>query len=171
MLKSLLFIIGSLSAVIGGVVIAATKPAIAWASGGGRWTPEEMLNAAGADASISATPISAGSVTSFVNTLTAWLVGIAVAIFVLRVVLTAINRMVFGNGTGKSSAQGQGGSSSSSGLDLTAIPLIGAYPDSDSWANIWKRFIVQLAIVAGAWFIVQLLMGIILWIFGEMSIS
>ena len=73
--------------------------------------------------------------------------GVAVVVFVFRIVITAVDRMVFG------------------GSQFNSIPLVGSYKnegDTQAWGNIFRKFAVQLAIVAGTWIIVSLVAGIVL---------
>lgn len=97
------------------------------------------------------------SVNSAVHNIVVWILGIAIGIFVMRVVLTAVDRMLI--------------SDSPDGSFLTNIPLVGAYPPPSrdggyAWKDIWISFAKQLAICVGAWVIVEAILGLISWLLG-----
>lgn len=86
--------------------------------------------------------------------------GIAIAVFVLKVILTAVDRLIFGG-------------SSNSSFRLDEIPLVGAYadPERDSggdgpsspwtWQRIWIHFAIQITLCVSAIFITNLLISLI----------
>lgn len=139
------------------------------------WDAEEMMNSAGKTGQLNVTEVNASTVDQWVTGITNWLIGIAVVIFVLRVVLTAVDRMVLGNtqdgmggrpGPGGPGGPGAPGGPQGSGFRLCDIPVVGAYPPNISWKQVWINFAKNLALVVGAYIIVQLIMGVILWLIG-----
>lgn len=85
--------------------------------------------------------------------------GLAVIVFVLKVVLTAVDRFIFVG-------------SSNNGFRLDELPLIGAYrnPERDdghdggsawTWPHIWGHFAIQVGLCAGAWVITEFLIRLI----------
>ena len=138
------------------------------------WDAEEMMNSAGKTGQLNVTEVNAGTVDKWVTGITNWLIGIAVVVFVLRVVLTAVDRMVLGNtqdGMGGRPGPGGPGDQQGSGFRLCDIPVVGAYPPNISWKQVWINFAKNLALVVGAYIIVQLIMGVILWLIGVSTSS
>lgn len=114
-------------------------------------------------------------ITSVCTSVTSWAIGLAVAMFILRIGLTAIDRMLLPRQGTKDA------------FHLSQIPIIGAYPDPDeitemtdneklamslsgkkggrprrwTWQVIWVNFAKQLAVCAGAWILVRVLLGIV----------
>lgn len=106
---------------------------------------------------------------SITRSFTNYAFGVAIVIFTLRVVLTALDRMVLTNTNGDKV------------LRLSDIPIIGAYPDpvdqemyaderdgdkkqqasSWTWSHIWRHFAIQIAIVSGIWAFIGILLGIL----------
>ena len=90
---------------------------------------------------------------------------LAIIAFILKIVLTAVDRMLFDNGNN--------GNQTSNGSTLVNIPVIGAYPqpmgDGDTkgytWKRVWTNFAIQLAIAIGAYFFVTLTLRVILAVF------
>lgn len=84
---------------------------------------------------------------------------IVVGAFVLRIVLTAIDRLILaGNGN--------------EGFRLDEVPLVGAYRDPErggadrkgvawTWTRIFSHFALQLVLCLSAWVFVEFLMGVI----------
>jgi hypothetical protein len=162
--------LGSLLLLSSGLATAATiAPQYASALG---WEANDMIkNTTGATGMTAAT-IDQQSLAKWVTDFTTFLLGIAIVLFVLKVVLTAIDRMIFKSDVGGSdsgSKQRSGGSSS--GFSLADIPFIGAYPQGTDWKDIWKHFALQIAIVAGAWVLVQVMVGVVLFVFSSITVS
>lgn len=112
--------------------------------------------------------VSAGSMQSKVRSIAGWALGIAVSIFVLKVVLTAVDRILFDRESLETSTVGNTHYFSES--FLVGLPIIGAYPSPEhqdggetgyTWKRIWLNFMLQIAIAAGAWVIVSLLVGLV----------
>lgn len=140
----------------------ALAPSTAMALG---WDISDEAKATGAT---NTTDSSAEAWGPIVHVVTQWAFGVAIVIFVLRVALTAIDRMFL--------------SHSDARFRLSDIPIIGAYPDPSeqytpegasndknagpqhawTWGRIWKRFFIEVAIVAGAYAIVSVLLGVIM---------
>lgn len=159
----------------------AIAPTQAYATG---WDVSDEANAVGATQD-AARSVQAPTISTVFGAVTNWVAGIAVAIFVLRVAMTAIDRMVL---------SGQHGWHA---FKLSEIPFIGAYPDPDdiiemdeananayaaqhghtkrqtlwTWRRIWKRFALQIGIVAGIWAIMRILLGITVMIAQQTGIS
>ena len=130
------------------------------------WDPKDMINKAGGDSGVG---LKAGSITqeslaNWVMGFTTFILGIAIVLFVLKVVLTAVDRMVLGNvdGSGKST-KGNGG------FSLANIPIIGAYDYNVEWKTVFIHFGKNVAIVAGAWVLVQIVVSVILFVFGTLT--
>lgn len=136
------------------------------------WQPKDMMDAAGkTSGDIKPTQIDASTVDKWVTGITNWIIGIAVVVFVLRVVLTAVDRMVLGNTQdgmegGRPGPGGPGGPGPQGGFRLSDIPVVGAYPTTVPWKKVWINFAKNLALVVGAYVLVQLIMGIVLWLIG-----
>jgi hypothetical protein len=164
--------LGSLLLLSSGLATAATiAPQYASALG---WEANDMIkNTTGATGMTAAT-IDQQSLAKWVTDFTTFLLGIAIVLFVLKVVLTAIDRMIFksdiGGSDGGKQRSGSGGGSSS-GFSLADIPFIGAYPQGTDWKDIWKHFALQIAIVAGAWVLVQVMVGVVLFVFSSLTVS
>ena len=161
--KTIFYAIGSSLLVIT-PLLSLLDPDISYASesGGLGWSPQEFINDPNTGLADEGNPDTAfQAVSTFVNTASTAVAGFAIIFFVLRVALTAIDRMVLENGS--SSANKTNPS------PLVSIPFIGAYPYSYEWKHIWLTFFKQFAIIAAAWSIVQLLMGVLLLFFGKMQ--
>lgn len=100
--------------------------------------------------------------------------GIAVSLCVIKLVLTAINKVVFykGGETGSPSLtqQGrpgkgrQGAELNDSPFDLTELPgFIAAYPPTLSWRAIFAKVFIAIAIILGIWVIMGVLLGFLNW--------
>ena len=91
---------------------------------------------------------------------------IAVAIFVLKIILTAVDRLILAGG------------SSDESFRLDDVPLVGAYRDPErdvkggqtgaawTWSRIWAHFALQVGLCVSAWVITELLMGVISSVIG-----
>lgn len=142
----------------GAAILAAPVPALAASSS--QWDVSSMLNSAGKQSGSTPVDVSANTITTWVNGIVSWAVGIAVALFVLRIALTAFDRFVLAN-------------SNTTWHVPLAYPNPGdeRYDENDiqgntppegwTWKRIWINFGKNLGIVAGAWLLVQLVMGII----------
>lgn len=162
---------GRAALLLGGIAGAglAAAPLTAWAEGGQvGWNVNTIITGGSANEQLGITEWSAQSVSDVVTKFTTWLIGIVVVIFVLKVVLTAVDRLLFSNSKGGGGGRGGGGGNSGGGL-LTQIPVVGAYSETMAWKDVWIHFGKNLAIVAGAWIIVQVISGIILWGFSAMQ--
>jgi hypothetical protein len=166
------------------IMMAATclaTPVTAHAIG---WDVQEEADAVGASQSAAANAQPA-TIAPIFTAITNWAVGIAVAIFVLRVAMTALDRFVF---------SGQGAAPA---LKLSEIPFIGAYPDPDdliemdeananayaaqhghtknetlwTWGRIWKRFAIQMGIIAGVWILMRVLLGVVIMLSQATAVS
>lgn len=135
---------------------------------GSQWDPQEMMENAGSAGGIDVQPLTAERLAEAVKTFTSYIIAIAVILFVLKVVLTAVDRMVLGN-SAESVEFGGGGPNGQNNLTkfrLCDIPLIGAYKPEVAWKRVWIHFATQLAIIAAAWLIVQVIMQVILMLIG-----
>ena len=148
------------------LAISLAAPATAIAADG-QWTAESMLNSAGESDTFDnnkVKKINGEYITGIVNNIASWAIGIAVALFVLRVVMTAVDRMIVGEKVDPRTGRVQS--------VLSSIPVIGAYPPKDmqgngyDWKDVWLNFAKQLAICVGAWFLVNLIMGLVSWFMG-----
>lgn len=160
LLKTLRYaLVGTSGLSLGGM---ALLPAVAFAQSG-KWDPSGILKTGGKDAGVEASDITAETVQGWVGSIVNWAIGIFVAFFVLRIALTAFDRMVLAN------------------MPTTAhVPL--AYPNPGderydpgefpgqaqgwTWKRIFVNFAKNIAIVAGAWVIVQVIMGLVVFFFG-----
>lgn len=142
-----------------GTVALATNPgggnngsaSVSSGSSGGTWSPTDLLDESGVERK----DVTGASVNGVVRNIAGWALGIAISLFVLRVVLTGIDRILVGN---------EGGHSF-----LSSIPLVGAYPPPSAdgegypWKDVWINFAKNLAMVVGAWVIVNALVGLVEW--------
>lgn len=142
-----------------GVSILAT-PVPAMAAVGGQYGVSEMLNNAGRDAGVQPTVINGSTVTYWVNGIANWAVRIAVAFFVLRIVLTAIDRFVLANSNTTAHVPLSYPNPGDERYDENDVKG-NTPPEGWTWKRIWINFGKNLGILAGAWLIVQLIMGII----------
>lgn len=126
------------------------------------WEPNEMISSATGQANIDPTVVTQANIAGVVQTVTRWILGIAIVLFIAKVVLTAIDRMLFQDPkAGRNSSDKDG--------FLQQIPVIGAYPADQEWKNVWLHFGKNVAIVVGAWLIVQILVGIVSFVFTSIS--
>ena len=125
----------------------------------------DMLGNAGNQGGFKVDNINGSSINATVTAIAGWAIGVAVALFVLRIVLTAVDRMVLGG-------QDQYGQQQSV---LSGIPIVGAYPPKQqdgsgyTWKDVWLNFAKQLAICVGAWFGVSLVVGVISWLMNTVT--
>lgn len=134
------------------------------------WTPNAAISGM-AGHSVSVKKFDEQTLMNWVQTIAMWLLGIAVILFVFKVVLTAVDRLIFGNQDGNVQFGGNGGGGKGGGDAgiLTKIPAIGAYPANVPWKEIWIHLAKNIAIVAGAWVVVQLIVQVVLWLFGTVT--
>lgn len=128
------------------------------------WSAGTMLNNGASEAGVGIRNVDSGSANNWVVGIAKWIIGLAVVCFVLRVVMTAVDRMVLGNiddGSQRGPRFGQ-----ESGFRLSDIPMIGAYPPDVPWKQVWLNFAKNLAIVVGVYLIIELIMGVIMWLIG-----
>ena len=154
--------------ILAGIPILAT-PSMALAG----WTDDTLNSAAQRVGQTDAKEAGGGSIIEALSTLTNWLLGISLVLFVLKVVLTAVDRILVDYE--KNSAYQAGGESSL----LVSIPIVGAYPPPDqysdggdtgySWKRIWINFATQLIIAVAAWFFVRMIFGALLAVFGSLT--
>lgn len=146
---------------VGMTAIGTGMPTVAFAAKG--YQPNDILKEAtseGTGGNINANELTGDALSERVTSIATWAIGVAVVLFVLRVVLTAVDRMVLGG-------EDQYGNQQSV---LAAIPMVGAYPPKQndgsgySWKDIWLNFGKQLAICAGAWFLVNLMVNAVSWL-------
>lgn len=159
---------------LGGALLATglasfmmTLPQQAFALG---WQAKDMIANTSGVTELDAKPITQAEVAGWVTSVTTWVLGLAIVFFVLKVVLTAVDRMLFQNkmdGTARGGAKGGGGGED--GSVLSRIPFVGAYPQTEPWKEIWIHFGKNIAIVAGAWVLVNLVVNVILWLFGAIT--
>lgn len=138
-------------------------PAVAYASDGRLgWS---MSGGDGGNGILADDPTGAftpDSVMSVVTVLIRTGLGIAIAVFVLKVVLTAADRLLIGGTV----APGPAGPPQEQSM-LSQIPLIGAYPPPEptgggyTWGAIFKRFFIQVSLCVGALLITELALGIL----------
>lgn len=155
------------SLVVIGAATATLMPttALAYNSGAPDWSAGTMLSNGASDAGVKIRNVSSGDINDWVIGISKWIAGLAVVFFVLRVVMTAVDRMVLGNiDDGQQHGGGTRGPQQNSGFRLSEIPVIGAYDPSVSWKQVWLNFAKNLAIVAGAYLIVMLIMNVVLWL-------
>lgn len=145
-------LIASMPAAIG---TALATPAFA----AGQWKVNDMLTNAGKEAGVQPTQVTAGTITEWVNTIVSWAIGIFVAFFVLRIALTAFDRMVLANSNSTAHVPGAYPNPGDERYDPNDVQ--GAPPEGWTWKRIWINFAKNIAIVAGAWAFVQLIMGIV----------
>lgn len=151
----------------GAAALGAGIPLLAGASvafaGDERFTPDSILESAGQQGSLEFEEVNGSTINTRVTAIAGWLLGVAIAIFVLRVILTAVDRMVLGGDDPYRPANS----------GLAAIPLIGAYPSKDaqgngySWKDVWINFGKNLAICIGAWVLVNMMVGAVSWFMTE----
>jgi hypothetical protein len=155
-------ILGNVLLIFSGIfIITMLSPQYASALG---WEANDMIkNTTGATGMTAAT-IDQQSLAKWVTDFTTFLLGIAIVLFVLKVVLTAIDRMIFKDPNNKSKA-------AAGTFTLASIPFIGAYPWDVEWKDIWKHFALQIGIVAGAWVLVQVMVGVVLFVFSSLTVS
>ena len=135
------------------------------------WKANDMIQNTSGATGMNAASINKETLATWVQNFTTWILGIAIVLFVLKVVLTAVDRLVFdsqGDGKGGTRKNLENGKGNGGGV-LCQIPLIGAYDPSMAWKDIFIHFGKNLAIVAGAWVIVQIVTGVILFVFDALT--
>lgn len=103
------------------------------------------------------------SVATTVSSVAKWIIGMTIVLFVLKVILTAVDRMLLSSPEAGDSV-------------LVRLPVIGAYPMVDpgnpgkkgyEWKNIWILFFIQLLVCAGVWFFIDVIIGLISALLGR----
>lgn len=148
-----------LYACTGALTIVALVPETALAAGG-QWDVDSMLEKGGQTAGISVTTVTAETITQWVNRIVSWAIGIFVAFFVLRIALTAFDRMVLANSNSNAHVPFAYPNPGDERYDPNDIKG-NTPPEGWTWKRIWINFGKNIAIVAGAWVLVQLVMGIV----------
>lgn len=136
------------------------------------WSADKMLSDGAETAGVSITKVDSGGANNWVVGIAKWIIGVAVVCFVLKVVMTAVDRMVLGNlddGSQRGGSRRRG--LQRDGFRLSDIPMIGAYPPDVPWKQVWLNFAKNLAIVVGVYFIIEIIMGVILWLIGVTSVQ
>lgn len=142
---------------------ALVLPGVAMAADS-QWSPESMMRNAGGTAGLDVNnnKITTENVTAWVNSVVSWAVGIFVAFFVLRIALTAFDRMVVANMNTTFAVPGAYPNPGDERYDKNDIQNEGATVGW-TWKRIWINFAKNIAIVVGAWIIVQLIMNLVLF--------
>lgn len=164
-------VITLLSATGTSIVSLSTTATQAHATG---WDISDEANAVGATKSAEKYA-STGVMLPIIQSIANWALGLAITIFILRVALTALDRLAFSHQGAKTS------------FTLSEIPFIGAYPNPDdfelmdetnakayamthgkpkqnefwTWKRIWTRLFTQLIFATGSWMIVKILLGLL----------
>ena len=133
------------------------------------WKANDMIQNTSGATGMNAASINKETLATWVQNFTTWILGIAIVLFVLKVVLTAVDRLVFDSGADNKKTMGQNAKGQNGGGILCQIPLIGAYDPTMAWKDIFIHFGKNLAIVAGAWVIVQIVTGVILFVFDALT--
>lgn len=109
-----------------------------------RFTPESIFEAAGETGSTEFAEVNGSALNARITDLAGWLLGVAIAIFVLKVILTAIDRMLIGGDVravpidkkpGRILAANQHKPKHAKAPNLSfleAIPIVGVYPKPDA---------------------------------------
>lgn len=165
------------AAILAGLPLVAA-PSVALA--GGDWIDGTLDTAAQQVGQSEAGTASGSGIIEKVTAVTSWLLGIAIVIFVLKVVLTAVDRILFDRESNITHQVGNTNYFQNSAL--VSIPIIGAYPPPESrpnnpyaeradkgytWKRIWINFAVQILIAVAAWFFVQIIVSLLLAIFSK----
>lgn len=144
------------AAVAASGVAVALAPAVALADG---WASDITGNAAERTGDSGGKTVTASDINDRVQSITAWLLGLAIGIFVLKVVLTGIDRILLDKDT-----------NGAKDSPLVNLPIIGAYPQPSekpggergyTWQRIWTNLFLQVAITVAAWLIVGFIIGLI----------
>lgn len=146
---------------VGTAALSMGAPSVALAVKGG-YSPNDVLDQATSEAGggIENNALTGDALNERVSAIAGWAIGLAVVLFVLRVVLTAVDRMVLGGEDAYGNQQSV----------LAGIPVVGAYPPKQNdgsgytWKDIWINFAKQLAICAGAWFLVNMIVSLVGWL-------
>lgn len=149
-----------------GAITAGTLLAPATALANNQWNPKTMLQNAGQSAGVHVNEINTSTVTGWVNTVVSWAIGIVVAIFVLRIALTAFDRMVLANNNSTAHIPFAYPNPGDERYDPNDIRG-NTPPEGWTWKRIWINFAKNIAIVAGAWLLVQIVMQIVLMVMNQ----
>lgn len=155
-----------------GMSVAALSACNANTSGGGgvgqgvhTWSADEILGSSNGGITIDQNTVSNG-----IKNFAQFIIAMAVVFFVLRVVLTAVDRMVFANLGAQVrvpfSYPNPGDDrwdldDKQNGLDRT-MPW--------TWKRIWLNFAKNIGIAAAAWLLVQLVVAMIQFVLGNVSV-
>lgn len=160
----------SLGALAGLGVVMLPEMAFAATGGasGAQWNVSSMLNNAGSNSGVGfkADALQSSSIADKVNGVASWIIGLAVIFFVLRVVLTAADRMVFANSNTTFHvpfAYPNPGDERYDENDLKGKQP----PEGWTWKRIWLNLAKQIALAAGAWVLVQLVMTLVQFVFSN----
>lgn len=130
---------------------------------------DEVFSTAHSNANGTDQKLTAGGINETVTGITGWILGLAIIIFVLKVVLTAVDRIL--NDPDNSASQHNS--------VLTRLPIVGAYPpptmgpdgsEGYSWPKVWMNFGMQIAIAIAVWFIIGLIVGLMSQLLGNAGI-
>ena len=120
------------------------------------WGPTDIARPNGDTSQFEAPGIAA-----FAKSIVQGCLGIAIGVFVLKIILTAVDRLILAGGSNDESFR------------LDDIPLVGAYRDPErganggqsgsswTWVRIWSHFALQVGLCVSAWVITELLMRVI----------
>lgn len=144
---------GLVRAAVLAMSVGTIVPSVALAAPG--WDPDDIY-----DTNSVQDKYDSGTTLEFAKSIITAFFGIAIAVFVLKVVLTAVDRLLLGG-------------DSNSGFRLDEIPLVGAYTDPEkggagdgpaspwTWQRIWAYFAVQITLCVSAIALTSLLVSII----------
>lgn len=132
-----------------------------------------MAQSAGANTGMSVKAVTQDTLAQWVTSITTWILGVMIVIFVLKLVLTAVAKATDGKdprpggGGPGGGGGGRGGGNHDLSDTLQDIPVIGAYNPDETWKVILINYFAKnVGIIIGAWIIIQLIVNILLWIFG-----
>lgn len=118
--------------------------------------PGSVLGQATSGDDMTATSVTALSTGALARRITGWILGVGIALLVLKIVLTAVSRIVSLDDPQSCRREPH---------PLERVPLVGAYPAEMGWPAIWISFGTNLAVILGAWAIVAAITGLIEWFF------
>lgn len=162
-------LVGRSALVCSGTAIAISAlPGIALAKGNG-WGPNDIMSNITDNTMKFNNTFDFSTIATWVQTVTTTVLGIAIFLFLLRIALTAFDRLLTKGGSGD--GNNRGGTKGEGGGMFTGIPVVGAYTSDVSWMDIWKIFGKNVAIVLGAWIIVQVIVSIAMFIFDSLGVA
>ena len=112
------------------------------------WDPSDIAGNIAGTTNMNVTGFTQATIAGWVTSVTNWLLGIVLFLIVMKIVLTAVCRMLEDQST-KELLQG--------------LPIIGAYSDP-TWMPILKKILFNIGVALCAWVIVQLLVQIAVWV-------